>query len=262
MIAFNHKNIPAELRNLNQWVGVRNDSKLPLRVDNLYPASTTNPETWGSYSDVIKQIFDETFSYPGFVFNDNGIVGIDIDCGSDEDGFITPLAANIISHCCSYTEISRSGRGFHILVKGDLPFKGKNNLKGVEIYKQARYFICTGQAILFRTINENQEGIDWVLEKYFPAYREESEKEIGQRIYTPIWEVGGSSIKLRPHYPAIPQGTRNVCLLSLAGMLHSQGYTKKQIYDELIYANKTACEPPLDNSEVMAICSSIVRYKR
>ena len=60
----------------------------------------------------------------GYVFNSDGLIGIDLDAGFD-DGFLSPLAADIISHCESYTEKSISGRGVHILVRGSLPFKGK-----------------------------------------------------------------------------------------------------------------------------------------
>ena len=144
----NLANIPQEIKSLKQWVGVGIYSKIPMRVDTLYSASSTNPDTWCSFGETEKAICCGEISYPGFVFNDNGIVGVDIDDGYDEEGFLSPLAADIIGKCKSYTEKSKSGRGFHILLKGDLPFKGKNNRNGVEIYKTARYFIMTGDIML------------------------------------------------------------------------------------------------------------------
>lgn len=51
-------------------------------------------------------------------------------------------------------------------------------------------------------------------------------------------------------------------LTSLAGMLHNQGYSKQQIYDELLYCNTVACDPPLDRGEIQTICNSVTRYKR
>lgn len=47
-------------------------------------------------------------------------MGIDIDDGYDQDGFLSPLAAEIIGMYESYTEKSKSGRGFHILLRGTL----------------------------------------------------------------------------------------------------------------------------------------------
>ena len=155
---------------------------------------------------------------------------------------------------------------FHILLRGTLPFKGKNNLAGVEIYKAARYFIMTGDTLLYREIIENQEAIDYVVEKYFPETRESSGDTLVGRdsIYSPIWEepIVDGRVKLRPVYPRIPDGSRNICLTSLAGMLHNQGYSKAQIYEELLYANTVACDPPLDRSELRTICNSVTRYKR
>ena len=199
----------------------------------------------------------------GFVFADNGIIGIDIDDGYDENGLMSELAADIIGKCESYTEKSKSGRGFHILVKGDLPFKGKNNLKGVEIYKSARYFIMTGDALLYDTMVENQEAIDYIVEKYFPDVREgESNRNSPNRIYTPIWVKTEGKIGLRPEYPPIPDGTRNISLTSIAGQWHTLGYNKDEIYRELLYVNSIACRPPLDVYEIQSIVNSIARYKR
>ena len=259
-----YENIPEEMTRLSQWVCNRNGSKVPMKAFENEAASSTNPQTWSDFETALEAVKKGYYDYCGFVFADNGLVGIDIDVGYDEDGFISPLAADIIKRCASYTEKSKSGRGFHILLRGTLPFKGKNNLAGVEIYKSARYFIMTGDTLLYRTIEENQEAIDYIVEKYFPETRQDKQThDFGGRIYSPIWELPENNrIKLRPVYPRIPDGSRNICLTSLAGMLHNQGYSKQQIYDELIYCNTVACDPPLDRSELQTICNSVTRYKR
>ncbi len=259
----NLNNIPDELKCLHQWVGVGVDSKVPIRVDTLFAASSTNPDTWSSFVEAKEAIEQGEISYPGFVFNDNGIVGIDIDDGYDEDGLMSELAVDIIGKCESYTEKSKSGRGFHILLKGDLPFKGKNNLKGVEIYKTARYFIMTGDMLLYDTIIDNQEAIDYIVDKYFPDVREgASDRVTNNRIYTPIWVKTEGKIGLRPEYPPIPDGTRNISLTSVAGQWHNLGYNKEEIYRELLYVNSVACKPPLDINEIQCIVNSVTRYKR
>lgn len=259
-----YENIPAELKKLNQWVCTRGDSKVPMKAFENEAASSTNPRTWSDFSTALEAVNKGYYDYCGFVFADNGLVGIDIDTGYDEGGFISPLAADIIGKCRSYTEKSKSGRGFHILLKGDLPFKGKNNLAGVEIYKSSRYFIMTGDTLLFRTIEENQSAIEYIVERYFPeSQRDKDTSTYGGRIYCPIWEMPENNrIKLRPVYPRIPNGSRNICLTSLAGMLHNQGYSKQQIYDELLYCNTVACDPPIDRNEIQTICNSVTRYKR
>ena len=257
------ENIPQELKALDRWVCVMAGSKVPIQGLSGQAASSSDPDTWSSYSQALARIEDGRAADLGFVFDDDGYVGIDIDAGYDEDGLMTPLAAEIIGLCHSYTERSRSGRGFHIIVKGDLPWKGKNNQSGVEIYKDSRYFITTGDVFLFRDIEENQTAIDTILEQYFPETLRESDGRSTQRVYNPQWQLPeGGRIHLRPTYPRIPSGCRNICLTSLAGMLHSQGYGPQQIYDELCYANVTACDPALSEYEIEGIVNSVMRYKR
>ena len=260
-----YENIPGELQELPQWVCANAGSKVPMKAFENEAASSTNSDTWADFDTALSMVKDGYYDYLGFVFNDNNIVGIDIDVGYDDDGLISQISADIIGKCHSYTEKSRSGRGFHILLRGNLPFKGKNNLKGVEIYKASRYFILTGDTLLYQDIEENQEAIDYVVEKYFPESAKESDnKPRDRRIYTPIWEdaVIEGRIKLRPVYPRIPSGSRNICLTSLAGMLHNLGYSKRHIYDELLYCNAVACDPVLGKNELQNICNSVTRYKR
>lgn len=261
-----YDNIPEELRRLKQWVSAQNDSKVPMCSFDMHSASSTDPTTWGTYDESVLAYENGFYDYCGFVFADNGYVGIDIDCGFDEDGFMSPLGVDIISHCKSYTEKSRSGRGFHILLRGNLPFKGKNNLAGVEIYKVARYFIMTGDIVNnYREIVDNQEAIDYVVDKYFTNVRESSESHMTEdKYYVPDWTgaVSDGIIKLRPRYPRITEGSRNLSLTSLAGMMHNQGYSREQIKNELLYANKAACDPPLDKYEINSIVNSVTRYKR
>ncbi len=259
----NLNNIPDELKALRQWVCTKGDSKVPMVADAYSAASSTNPLTWSPFDTAICSVADGKYDYVGFVFADNGIIGIDIDDGYGEDGLMSELAADIIGKCESYTEKSKSGRGFHILLRGELPFKGKNNLKGVEIYKTARYFIMTGDTLLYQNIVENQEAIDYIVEKYFPDIREgESNRAANNRIYTPIWVKTEGKIGLRPEYPPIPDGTRNISLTSIAGQWHNLGYSKEEIYRELLYVNSIACHPPLDVSEIQCITNSVTRYKR
>ena len=261
----NYHIIPYELRMLKQWVCANEGSKVPMQATCPFPASSTNPATWSTFDEAVAAVEKGWYDYIGFVFNDNGIVGIDIDDGYTEEGFMTQLATDILGKCEGYTERSRSGRGFHIFVRGDIPFKGKNNLAGVEMYKTARFFIMTGDALWGRVqLVNDQDSLDYIVAKYFPETRETKVTAVTPRIYNPEWDCpkGCKRVRVKPHYPVIPDGCRNICLTSLAGMMHSIGYTKSQIYRELQYANNTACKPPLDDGELRSICNSVTRYRR
>ena len=132
-----YENIPVELIQEKAWVNVWNNSKIPMQSTVRKAASSTLPDTWSNYIDAEKNVQHGYYDGLGYVFHDTGLVGIDIDAGFT-DGFLSPLASDIISHCESYTEKSRSGRGVHILVRCSLPFKGKNNRSGVESYRSSR----------------------------------------------------------------------------------------------------------------------------
>jgi hypothetical protein len=122
----------------------------------------------------------------------------------------------------------------------------------------------TGDVLTDYPVIDNQPALDYILEKYFPETRENKSTAVTPRIYNPEWECpkGNKRVRIKPHYPTIPDGCRNICLTSLAGMMHSIGYTKGQIYRELQYANETACKPPLLDGELKTICNSVTRYRR
>lgn len=253
--------LPPELTELPQWVCVWNGSKIPMQAREKKAASSVMPETWAVFDDARVAVDAGVYDGLGFVFN-NGIIGIDIDAGFDEDGFLSALSIDVMSQCQSYTEKSRSGRGIHVLVKGRLPFRGRNNGSGVEIYQSSRYFIMTGDVLIFPEIIENQKAIDYIIETYFP----EVEGDTGcssRRIYSPTYpKPTDGVIPLRPTYPPIVEGGRNNAMASLAGQLHNLGYSKKDIYRELCFANEQACVPPLPERDLQTIVNSITKYRR
>lgn len=256
--------MPLALRLLNQWVCASADSKMPFVADCDHPASATDKTTWCSYEVAKESVEAGYYDYIGFVFADNGLVAIDIDTGFDSQGNTTPLAEDIISKCASYTEKSRSGRGFHIIVKGELPFSGSNNREGVEIYKTGRYFIMTGDVYKYERITANQAAIDFVVSEYFNEVRESKDNPVFKtKYYTPVWERGNTGkIKITPKYPDIAEGGRNLSLLSFGCSLLSQGYDDGQIAYKMAKVNRECCKPPLATSEVDAIYKSVLKYKR
>ena len=264
-----YSKIPYELRDLDQWVCCWDSSKVPMRAGVKQGASTVDPASWSSFDQACAAVDAEVYDYIGFVFNDNHIVGIDIDTGY-EDGLLTPLCVDIIKSCRSYTEKSRSGRGVHIFVKGDLPFPGKNNQRGVEIYKDKRYFVTTGKQICFADLIENQAGIDYVLDKYFQETPKPAREALkfeslskSTKIYTPKHEKPKKgAFRVSPEYPEISKGNRHLSMLSIAGQLWKQGYVVGELYKQLCKINQESCKPPLTQREIESICTSIQKYER
>ena len=259
----NYDKIPDEIKAIPRWVCIWKNSKLPMQAKVRKAASSINPETWSTYEDAKAAVDNGTYDNIGFVFAGDGLVGVDIDCGFDDENFLSEISISCMRACRSYAEISRSGRGIHILVRGDLPFDGKNNRAGVEIYKTGRYFIVTGDKLYFDRIIENQAGIDFIVETYFAEMLKESDGTINPRIYSPVYQKPENGrISLTPTYPPVQSGSRNISMTSLAGQLHQQGYDKERIYREVCRANQAACKPPLPEREIQTIVNSVTRYRR
>lgn len=154
-------NIPQELRSTNQWVcwagGAR---KIPVTATGKN-ASVSDPSTWLSFEQACEAYSkDENICGIGFVFNGNGITGIDID-NVVKDGVISPETTKLLDSIDSYTEYSPSGNGIHCFIRGNIPSgRGMKNDQ-IEMYDRGRYFTVTGDiAPQYPVkINHNQQFI-------------------------------------------------------------------------------------------------------
>ena len=155
--------IPAELKKYNQWCVSTLEDKAPkLPSGNngaLYNASPTKGP-WLSYGQAVK-VASQINGLVGFVITNNDpFVCIDLDIKDCETvdkqtGEYITIAEytdhktldnyqKIIKHFNSYTELSASGKGVHIWIKGSLPSGMKR--QGIEVYPNERYIICTGHS--------------------------------------------------------------------------------------------------------------------
>jgi putative DNA primase/helicase len=139
--------IPNELKTRRQWVVYRPD-KVPVNPRTGGQAKAGNPETWADFQAATQYLAahkNNGVAGLGFEFAETcPYAGVDLDkCRDPETGQIEAWARAIIDRLRSYTEISPSGRGVHILIKGKLP-PGGNRKGKVEMYSQGRYFTMTG----------------------------------------------------------------------------------------------------------------------
>jgi len=163
--------IPEELKKLDRWVcwriEERNGQKTKVPINPLTGgrAMSNNPATWGTFYDAIER---KDVKGIGFMFNGDGIVGVDIDnCRNPVTGEIEDFAKDIINTIDSYTEISQSGKGIHIICNGKLP-DGKRRKGQVEMYETGRFFIMTGNVIddAHTDIEDRTEELAVVHRKY------------------------------------------------------------------------------------------------
>ena len=262
------ENIPDELRLLQRWVGRDKNvaeklgiaPKTPLSVFKMTPASVSNPNTWGTFDQAVECLEKGIYENIGFVFADDGIVGIDIDHAFDEDGLPDEAALEVIHSCHSYTEITQSGKGFHIICKGDLPFSGRNNGQGWEIYKEKRYFVLTGRTVVYNAIENATEGIQMVLERHFKDLVDNDSNSKSQRLWMPFCSVSDTSISVS--YPEVSEGNRHLSMVSYCGQLHAAGADTSVVLKCAIEANKQYLNPPLSKPEIINIVKSVSKYRR
>ena len=136
-----YHNIPAELQSLQQWVISNSvEDKLPRNPRTGRVASVTDPSTWGTYQEAIQSGAKQI----GFVLTPWDPYTI-IDLDNKPEKPCTPeqlqLHNRILNAMQTYTEISTSGTGYHIVLKGTVPAAVHRD--NVEIYSHSRYMVFT-----------------------------------------------------------------------------------------------------------------------
>jgi len=156
--------IPQEMRKSKQWFLWRAKwdekgqrwSKIPYRAVGGGKAATNDPQTWTTFEKALARLRRpgawETGI--GFVFaKKGGYCGIDLDhCRDPATRIIHPKVRKIIQRLHSYTEVSPSGTGIHIYIKGPEKPLGRCKTKGgwggdIEIYQGVRFFCVTGNRL-------------------------------------------------------------------------------------------------------------------
>ena len=143
------ESIPEELRVRPQWVvwkavGDKPD-KVPYSARTGRRASSTDLLTWSTLQEALEAYENGEYAGLGFVFSSaDPYTGIDLDNCVDADGEIALWALEIVRYFDSYTELSVTGSGLHIIVRGDVPNRRKGE---VEVYSSKRFFAVTGHVV-------------------------------------------------------------------------------------------------------------------
>lgn len=163
MIMQNLYAIPAELRALRQFVlwkyvdvGAAKPTKIPYQI-NGEKADVTNPFTWSRFEEVFNALGLGGYDGIGFVFTANDpYTFIDLDYTDNSEHHQRQI--KIYHEFDSYSELSPSGKGLHIIVKGQVP-QGRRR-DSVEVYSSARYATMTGHVYNDKPIFERQQLLD------------------------------------------------------------------------------------------------------
>lgn len=160
LIPPNLEAVPEELQQYRQWVvwkavektkrdGSVKVTKVPHNPKTGKPASSNRPETWGTFDDACEALLMDGYTGIGFVFTTGDpFVGVDLDNCFDEAGNLRDDARRAVDELQSFTEKSPSGKGLHIICKGELPGAGHcDNKAGREMYQEGRFFTITADVV-------------------------------------------------------------------------------------------------------------------
>lgn len=166
---------PRELQAVAQWVvwrwEMRNGqrTKVPCDATTGRRADVRDPAAWSSYAAARRALKQsgERFAGVGFVFTPlDPFCGIDLDNAVDEhSGELLPWSRPIVERLATYTELSPSGRGVKLFLRGRLPARGDSAAGGgrlrhsrrgfgedgrgsVEVYDERRFFTVTGRRVV------------------------------------------------------------------------------------------------------------------
>ena len=148
------------IRDTEQWVVWRSEDgrKIPYTGVNRR-ASVTDAETWLSHKKAKRLASGDDFDGIGFVFSADGpYFGVDLDgCIDPDTGEVLRWAGAIIDRLDTYTELSPSGTGVHIIGRGRLPPNVRHKVlvggevggkkSAIEAYDRGRYFTWTGDVL-------------------------------------------------------------------------------------------------------------------
>jgi hypothetical protein len=172
---------PGCLRDRPQWVCWKyiqrdgKETKCPVNAQNGHLADSTDASTWSTFDQAI----DGCRRMPelagvGFVFSaDDPYCGIDLD-DAVEPGTtqLKAWAKEIVTLVASYTEVSPSGGGAKIFLRGTKP--GVRCRRGyhdgeVEMYDRDRFFTVTGALLPGAppTVESRQDGLNTAYRKVF-----------------------------------------------------------------------------------------------
>ena len=144
-------NIPEELKKYKQWVvwkAVKNDkgkiTKPPYSVKSGQRASIQNPAHWVDFETAVKAM--PYYDGIGFVLTENDpFCCIDFD---NHDGKCVLEKHELgAKHFKSFCEVSPSGNGLHVWLKGSVP--SGREIPGIGgVYSKDRYITITGNTFI------------------------------------------------------------------------------------------------------------------
>jgi putative DNA primase/helicase len=254
--------IPQELKELKQWVTWWPTVDKSGKPGKGFSDKNNDPSTWRTFDQV------KDWQNIAFVIGDRGeFVGVDLD-DCIVDGKYTERASEILQAFAhvSYAEISPSGNGVKLLIRGQKPDWAVCQAgTWLECYDNRRFWCLTGQVIRpdWATIGDDEGQVEWLCSNWLrkpensPPERTEPASRGSHTMRTQeeqdrLFDRGCAYADNIP--PAQP-GNRDNNLFKMAGHLISLvGANGERLTDRDLYAILAeydgACPEPLGDAVV------------
>lgn len=156
--------VPETMKQMNNWLLQR--GKVPYSPITRQKTSPASPEGWASYEEAATVLQYGDFDGLGFgLLASDRLTFIDLDHCIDEDGVLSDLAEEVLAMLPdTYTEVSQSETGLHIICRGTVPQAVKR--PEIEMYSCGRYMAFTGNAWTAAEPAEHQKEIDLLFSRF------------------------------------------------------------------------------------------------
>jgi len=249
--------IPEELLGERAWcVWAREDrdgkaTKVPRRPDGSTWRSN-DPATWATFDEVATAYTRDFPRWAGIGRRITGdLVGVDVDWKRAEavpaEG--PPWLADFLAALASWTEITPSGRGAHVWLRGEWRGRARQVALdppgcGIEVYDHAspRFFTLTGatwpgSVETIHTGAEAQAALDALAQRL-------------ERIIRPA--AGDRATSAEGELPGAVQGRRRAVLTTEAGRLRALGVSRAEA-EAVLLAVAAKCKPAVPPEHVAEI---------
>lgn len=169
-----YHNIPQPMRDCKQWMLAGAD-KHPVAVNlgdmSTYRGSKNNPDQWLTFGDACYFGDELGFEIAFVTLPSDPFTIIDLDHKADKvyDADAIELKSGLYQQAVNetYTELSRSGKGVHIVIAGKLAHDFNAQNAGVECYGNKGFVLITGnQVSKTNVIAPHQDWLDYLSSKY------------------------------------------------------------------------------------------------
>lgn len=183
-----YSGVPQELKELSNWGLFRKEwdarkgkyNKYPINAENGELAKSNDPSTWTSFAHAVEKVNQYGATGLAFFIQPPYML-IDLDhCFEDiqrvKGGDHENEVADFIDRTQSYTELSVSGEGIHIITKGNFPGP-KRRHGNVEMYPEERFVALTGN-VFGKAVNQINTTSDDDLKYLYQTYLDKQGKVI------------------------------------------------------------------------------------